>query len=560
MAHLRQVRLLVLGLGFFAAFIAITVRLLTIQIGQHARYLSCALQQHAITVPLEEAPRGLIVDRHLTPLAGKFTQYRVVVIPGLLENRYAAARDIARILGVPASDITRYLNAGGLLPFPVTKEQARKINRASLAGITAAPVALRYDDRPLAVHVVGHLGRIDSSAELARLRASTNKPYHAGDLVGKAGIEKYYEARLKGTAPRQMALAYTDATGKLLAGQKVTLAEAPDKDRQNIVLTLDACIQRVAEEVMDRHKIKGAIVVQEVSSGDILAMASRPAYHPGEIEEYLETSDGAFTNRALTLYFPGSLFKIVVAAAALEEGVVDENDYYFCSGHQDRLVHCWLPEGHGGITFARAFAESCNPVFARIAVRLGADRLVAYARRLGLENQAITGFPHPPDPRQTLNAIKEPYNLVNAAIGHWPVFSTPVQMCTLVATVARGGIYRQPRLVKSITQGGTIVENIPPAPSRRVLSLRTARKLQNLMGLVTTEGQGREAYVPGWGASGKTGTVETAQGERLAWFAGYAPAEHPRLAIAVLVEGGSSGSRSAAPIFSELTERILRSQ
>jgi len=560
LAHLRQVRLLVLGLGFFAAFVPITARLWTIQVDQHARYLSCARQQDAITVPLEEVPRGLILDRHFTPLAGNFTEYRVVVIPGLLQDRYAAARNIGRILRVSASDVTRYLDTPGLLPFPITKKQASEIIRASWPGITAAPVALRYDNQPLAVHVVGHLGRIDSSAELARLRASTDKPYHAGDLVGKAGIEKYYEARLKGTAPRRMALAYTDATGKLLAGQKVTLAKTPDKDRQNVVLTLDAGIQRAAEEIMDRYKIKGAIVVQEVNSGDILAMASRPAYHPRQMEKYLEASDGAFTNRAITLYFPGSLFKIVVAAAALEAGIVAEDELFFCSGHQDRLVHCWLPEGHGAITFARAFAESCNPVFARIAIRLGADCLVTYARRLGLENQAITGLPRPPDPRQSLDAIKEPYNLVNAAIGHWPVFSTPVQLCSLVATVARGGIYRQPRLVKCFTEEGTIVEEVPPAPPRRVLSPRTARKLQHLMALVTAEGQGREAQVPGWGTAGKTGTAETAQGERLAWFAGYAPTEHPRLAITVLVEGGASGSRSAAPVFRELTERILGSQ
>jgi len=557
LAYLRQVRLLVLGLGFFAALMAITLRLAAIQIGQHAKYLAYAVQQDAITVPLEEIPRGFILDKYFTPLTGRFTEYRVVVIPGLIKNRYAVTRGLARILDVPVADVARYLNAPGCLPFPVTEEQKKKITHASWAGVTVAPVFLRYGHRPLAVHVVGHLGRIDNPAELAQLQASTHKPYLAGDLVGKAGIERYYEARLKGPAPRSLAVAYTDAAGKLLPGQRITVVDVPDRERQDVVLTLDASIQRLVEEVIDAYRIKGAIVVQEVATGDILAMASRPAYHPNHVAEYLEASDGAFTNRALTLYFPGSLFKIVVAAAALEEGFVSEDDRFFCAGHADSLVRCWLADGHGCITFGRAFAESCNPVFAQVALRVGADRLIAYARRLGLENQAITGFPYPGDERQNLDLIKEPYNLVNAAIGHWPVLNTPVQMCTLVATIARDGIYRQPRLVKSLTEEGTVVGEVLPAPPRRVLSPHTAKRLRDLMTLVTTEGQGRDAHILGWGTAGKTGTAETANGKRLAWFAGYAPLRHPRLAITVLVEDGESGSRSAAPVFRELAERIL---
>lgn len=560
MGNLRRVRLAALGLGFLCAAVAVGFRLATVQIGQHTKYLAGVLRQDAITVPLEDVPRGLILDRNHIPLTGSHREDRVLVVPALMQNRRAVEEGLARVLGVPPSDIARRLNAPGYLPFRVTREQKRSIERASWPGVTVAPVALRYGARPLAVHVVGHLGMPDSPAEIAGLRASSRKAYGGTDLVGKTGIEKYYETRLKGVAPRIVAAACTDATGRPLKGWGIQVAQVPDRERQDVVLTIDARVQQVVEDVMDQHRVKGAVVVEDVASGDILAMAARPAYHPAQVERYLAAPDGPFTNRAITPYFPGSLFKIVVAAAALEKGVVSENGRFLCRGQRDPLVHCWLPGGHGSITFGEAFAVSCNPVFARIALRLGSDQLIDYARRLGLENQAITGFPHPPDPRPDLDAIKERYNLVNAAIGQWPVLLTPVQVCTMVATVARGGIYRQPRLVQYCMQDGRILKEEPPAAPHQAISTATAKRLQDLMALVTTTGQGRAACVPAWGAAGKTGTAEIGDGQKLAWFAGYVPVEHPRLAITVLVEGGVSGGQTAAPVFREIAARVLGSK
>lgn len=547
---------MLLGLGFLCALAAIVLRLGALQINQHARYTISVLRQDTLSVPLEEVPRGLVLDRHCTLLSGGRAEQRVVVIPALVKDTGAVATGLARILNVPPAALAPYLDTPGYLPFPVSEEQRDRILRAAWSGVTVAPVSFRYGERPLATHVVGHLGKIKSYAELASLRKRSDKPYFADDLVGRSGIEKLYERQLKGSVASRQAVAYVDGTGKPLKGGGITVVGLPDRDRLDVVLTLDARIQSLVEELMDRHRLRGAVVVQDVVTGDLLAIASRPAYHPARVGDYLHNPDGVFTNRALTPYYPGSLFKIVVAAAGLAERVVKENDRFICLGGNAEPIRCWFTPGHGAITFAQAFAESCNPVFARVALEVGADRLTAYARRLGLEDQTILGYPET-NVKVDLAAIGEPYNLVNAAVGQWPVRATPVQICTLVATIARDGVYRHPRLVKGLLRGDTLVHEIPSSPGKQVLEPTVARRLRELLALVTTAGQGRAAWVPGQGAAGKTGTAETGTAAQLAWFAGYTPLEKPRFAITVLVEGGESGSRSAAPLFREIATRLL---
>ncbi|MCL6561331.1 MAG: penicillin-binding protein 2, partial [Firmicutes bacterium] len=222
-------------------------------------------------------------------------------------------------------------------------------------------------------------------------------------------------------------------------------------------------------------------------------------------------------------------------------------------------IRCWKDEGHGDIDFARAFAESCNPAFAGAALKLGAAKLIEYAGRLGLDNQSIIGYPVPRDPRQDLNLIGAPYNLVNSSVGQGPVLVTPVQVTSMLNTLVSGGTYRVPRLVREVRKNnGEVVREFAPDPGKRAISPGTARQLRLLLESVIDEGVGREARVPVFGSAGKTGSAQIGNGSVNAWFAGYAPRSNPRYIVTVLVEEGTSGGESAAPVFREIMEKILR--
>jgi penicillin-binding protein 2 len=299
----------------------------------------------------------------------------------------------------------------------------------------------------------------------------------------------------------------------------------------------------------------------EAGTGDILAMAGRPGYNPARLEQYLGAgSDERLFDHCTALYQPGSVFKVVVAAAALEEGVVTPESRFTCRGDKESLIRCWKDTGHGDIDFSQAFAESCNPSFARVGLSLGAQRLIEYARRFGLDNQSVIGYPVPSDPRQDLKLIGAPYNLVNSSVGQGPVLVSPVQVSSMLNTIITGGIYREPRLVKEVRKyNGTADREFHPDQGKRAISPDTADKMRRLLELVIDEGTGKEAQAQDYTSAGKSGSAQIGNGKGPvnAWFTGYAPRVNPRYIVTVLVEQGVSGGESAAPVFREIMEQIL---
>lgn len=559
---LRQKRLAWVFFIFLLCFLGLIYRFWGIQIRDGYRYSCLALEQGSLCVSLEHIPRGEILDRNMVSLTGAKMEDRIVVFPRVAVNKPDITRGLAEILGVDFSEVEHYFKGGPrFLPYKITPEQSSAIKRKGWTGIMVLPVRFRYGERPLAAHVTGHLGKIASREEFLNLSGRGKKDYRYSDLIGKTGLEKFYEQNLKGARPQRAVRVFTDAGGRLLGGPEFVVEEhLQDKERCDLVLTLDSRVQQVVEEVMDRRVAKGAVVVLEAGTGDILAMASRPGYNPACPGQYLDSGmKGRFFDHCTALYQPGSIFKIVVAAAALEEGIAGPGSRFTCRGEDEDLIRCWLKEGHGDIDFPRAFAESCNPAFARIGLALGAQKLVEYAERLGLANQTVIGYPVPFDPRQKLDLIDAPYNLVNSSIGQGPVLVTPLQVAAMLNAVVSGGVYRGPRLVKEVLKsGGEVVREFTPDQGRRAISSDTARKLCSLLELVVDEGVGGEASVPVFGSAGKTGSAQIENGSINAWFAGYAPRANPRFVVTVLVEEGESGGKTAAPVFREIMERILR--
>ncbi len=562
--HLRQKRLVYLFLIFFSCFLGLVSQLFLIQYRDGELYACLALEQGSRWVSLENTPRGRILDRNLVPLTGERTEERVVLFPAAVGNREEVSSELAGILGVEQDNLSPYFDGEPcLLPYVVTPEQSAAVQNRGWTGVMALPVQFRYGEQQLAAQVIGHLGKISTPEEFTDLSGRNNKVYHYDDLVGKTGLEMYYEDVLKGSLPQRAVRVYTDAAGRLLGGPGFFVEEqTEDYARCDLVLTIDARIQKIVEEIMDHSVARGAVVVMDAGSGDILAMASRPGYHPARPEDYLDAAGGenCFLDHCTALYQPGSVFKVVIAAAALEEGVADFAGQFHCRGAGETLLRCWKPQGHGAITFVQAFAESCNPVFARLGLQLGAQKVIDYAGLFGLDNQSVLGYPAPRDPRQDLKLIAGPYNLVNSSIGQGPVLVTPVQVAAMINTVVSGGFYRQPRLVQRIcNSNGDTVQMLPYDPGQRVISSETAEKLCKLLEMAAEEGTGQEALVPVFGSAGKTGTAQVGDNSLSvnAWFAGYAPRANPRYVAAVLSEGEAGGSAAAAPVFREIMEAIL---
>ncbi|MDD2553173.1 MAG: penicillin-binding transpeptidase domain-containing protein [Desulfotomaculaceae bacterium] len=561
---LRRKRLVLTLVIFFMCFLGLAMRLWRIQITEGEVYSCLALEQGSLSVSLEDTPRGRFLDRNLVPLNEGKTENKVVVFPEVVKDQDRVAKDLAQILGVNETAIKSYLTGGAVyLPYGLTSEQTRLIQQKNWTGIMALPVHFRYGENSLAAQTIGHLGKVSTYAEYFDLVTNTEKFYRYDDLVGKTGLEKVYEEDLKGNRPKRAVRVFKDAKGKLLGGPGFELEEqVSDRGRRDVVLTLDSSIQQVVEDTMDREVGRGAVVVMEAGTGNILAMASRPGFDPAHPEQNIDGgAEGSSFDHCTALYQPGSVFKIVVAAAALEEDPVRLKSPFTCLGENEDLMHCWKAGGHGRINFASAFAESCNPTFARIGLDLGAQQLIEYARRLGLENQNIIGYPAGYDARQDLNLIGEPYNLVNCSIGQGPVLVTPLQVAAMTNTIISGGTYRVPRLVKEIrSNSGSVVQEFYLDAGSQALSPGTAEILRSLMESVVDGGTGTEAAIPVFGSAGKTGSAQVgSSGEHTdAWFTGYAPRKTPRYVVTVLVEGGASGSEFAAPIFREITESILK--
>jgi len=535
-----------------------------IQVVRGEHYARQAMAGETEGVALEDYARGGILDRQGRPLTGSYRANRVVVFPQLLEEPLALIGELYAAAGVDCPEVVKKMIKDGkpvVLPFAVAERQLELIRAAGREGLVVAPYSFRYGPRPLASHVLGHLGRVRDARELAGLNQTVNKPYRLSDWVGRQGLELYYEKELKGIYPASLAGLYTDALGQPLAGLPVVVETGlGDFTRSDLVTTIDADIQEVVERVMDRQIKKGAVVVMERSSGDILAMASRPSYNPGPGAGELTApgDEERFVNQAVSLFQPGSIFKVVVAAAALSEGLAGPGSRFYCRGGSDSPIRCWNEEGHGSITLAEAFAQSCNPVFAGLGRELGPERLIRYARALGLDSQEILGYPAQVDRRQDLGLIAGRYNLVNSSVGQGPVLATPVQITAMINAVANGGAYLPPRLVREVRPARGEPRKISPGQPVAALSPEVARQVSEMMVMVTRQGVGLKAWLARGGSAGKTGSAQLGQGVEAvnAWFSGYAPLDSPAYTITVLVREGLSGGDTAAPVFREIAEKL----
>jgi penicillin-binding protein 2 len=561
---LRNKRYLVIYFCFLGAFVVLLGRLGYIQLINGPIYTRQAVAQRQHTIDYVQYHRGRILDRHLRNLTNVEKQPCAVVFPIMVQDFAKTANYLGEVLCLAPETITAKLGSQGkrlnnvvqkpfILKANLNDREIQEIQNAKLPGVFVLPLISRYRPDTPAVHTLGYVGQI-SKNEYQKMEHEKQE-YNLTDIIGKSGIEKQYENYLRGSNGKEVA-ALIDERGRLLQGKGFTLL--PEDKRitsknHNIVLTIDAHCQRIVEQEMEGYS--GAAVVMDVTNGDILALASSPKFDPYLLGPI--SSNDAYVNKVLKNYPPASVFKIVLAAGALEEGIVCPEDIFNCSGHitipSGRNVSCWKPDGHGQISFAQALAHSCNPVFIETGLKLGGELIMNYALKFGLNDDSIIGYSTVSYNHFDFN-YSVPGDIANVSIGEKGIMLSPVLVAKLYSQVANGGFGITPRLVLKIQDStGHTVKNFFSPASKRIISSKTAQELKLMLQSGVREGTGKSAQVPGIEVAGKTGSSET----HGVWFAGFAPVQQPRWAVVVFLQKGSSGGREAAPIFKKIVSQLI---
>lgn len=539
----RRVSIILVTL--FSVFLLLNIKFIYLQLICHRSYYREAAEQRSVSVKLSDN-RGIIYDRNLIPLVGNNPVKYAVIIPELIKDKTEIERLLRQV--IVSSDKVNELAFEKPFAEEIISSDAKLLKKLQENNVIIVEGFKRYGDNNFARHIIGYTA--------------------AGDDHGRFGIEKAYDEFLFSTQEKSIGIV-TDALNNSISGLGVRYTdERGFKGEFSVKLTLDYHIQQIIENCMDRHKISGAVVALRVDDGDIVGMASRPQFDQGNISRYIMSSNSELVNKAVSSFNVGSIFKVVVAAAALESGYASPSETFYCNGTrkvQDRYFRCTA--SHGLLDLVNAFSVSCNTAFIDLGMKTGKDQILDMAGRFGygcctqlseLNISESSGIL--PDRRYA--SEKE---LANIAIGQGDILATPLQVAGMVSCVANGGTKVNMNLIDSIINSdGKIIRKIKYTKRERILSRYTAARLKLMMERVTESGTGKKANIPELGgAAGKTGTAQTGwiqdnHAKVHGWFAGYFPRIKPQYVLVVFVDNGQSGSDVAAPIFGEIAGEIMK--
>ena len=552
-------------------------------------------ENNRIRKVLQSDYRGKILDTNNNVIVDVRPSFNLYITPEDTRNIEEIYKILVRRLNINEKEFYQIIRTSPaykniLIERDLNREDVAFIeeHKIDLPGVFFKVEPLRnYREGSLAAHVLGYIGEISKT----QLAAANNSDYRQGDYIGQYGLEKIYESSLRGKKGSKEI--EVDASGRELK----ILHQVFPKSGQNLVLTIDVEIQKKTEELLEGKA--GAVVVLDPNSGAILAMASSPSFDPNLFAgKFSQTTWNALIydvlhplqNRAIQgQYPPGSVYKIVTAAAGLGEGMIDEKFTTFCKGRfkfGKRAYRCWKKKGHGKVNLHKALVQSCDVFFYKLGYRVGIDTLARYAYGFGLGQK--TGFELPEEKKglvptttwkiENRNEPWFPGETISASIGQSFNLVTPLQMANLISAVANGGTLWKPFVLKNIiTNDGTVVKKTSPRILKKLPiseeHLNIIRKA--LSGVVVEKrGTGYRARIPGIKVSGKTGTSQVIQmksdeeeekkGEvpyefrDHAWFVAFAPSENPQIAISVIIEHGGHGGSTAAPIAREIIKKYFQ--
>jgi cell division protein FtsI/penicillin-binding protein 2 len=543
-----RVRLLLLGLCTSLAVTAVASRLAYLTIVAKEEYESRGLVQYQQRLKVD-ARRGTIHDRNGRALAESVEVDSLYAVPSAFtpERAQEVAGPIARCLGIPRRRaLTRISGRKDFvwLERKASPEATRCVEALNVGGVHSVEESRRfYPKRRLASQVLGYVGI---------------------DNAGMGGVEYALEQRIKGEPGSRVI--WSDAL-KRRAGTRVEKRPIPG---ESVYLTLDENLQYIAETelsaaVRESRSRSGIAIVMRPHTGEILAMASFPSFNPNRFNDSPESHR---RNRSVTdVYEPGSTFKIIAAAAALEEGVTAEDERIDCGQGGIRIADRYIRDHKpfDVLTFRDVVTHSSNVGMIRIGQRLGKTRLDQYVRAFGFGEP--TGVELPAESRGILRPAERWGPVTSASITFGQEVSvTPLQMVVAANVIATSGYLMRPRLVLAFGgSDGTILPALSPEPVRRVVSETTARRMTDILIEVVEKGTGKTAALPGYRVAGKTGTAQKAipggysKTDFIASFVGFAPAYRPEVTALVILDspdGDHSGSRAAA-VFARIVERSL---
>lgn len=573
-------RVLALSAVASFGFLCLFGQLWYLQVLEGERLLEMS-ERNRVRIRPVTAPRGILFDRHGEALVDNRPAFTLSLVPQELEDPDTVLARLAVLLKIPIQELQESVSRvpadsiravrirRGLTLQDVAKVQERRIE---LPGVVVEAEPQRfYPAGAFASHLLGYVREVNDE-QMRRGR------YRRGDLIGQNGLERLLDEYLRGRDGGERI--EVDALGRPV---RVIEREEPEPGAQ-IVTTIDRRIQEAAERAMAGYA--GAAVVLDPRSGDVLAMASSPAYDLEQFTGNLDREDWLrlvrdpgfpLLNRAIqSQYAPGSVFKVVVAAAGLQEGTLTPVDRVYCNG-EFRLgtwtFRDWKRGGHGHVDLRRSLVHSCNIFYYQAGLRVGPETVARYARAFGFGSP--TGIDVPgeraglvPSPAWKKERSRRPWtagDTVNSAIGQGQLLVTPLQVARMMGAFANGGILWKPRLLQRVVgPNGALLYAEPTRMTGQVdLSPVVWAFLRSTLAEVVTEGTGRGARLPTVRIAGKTGTAQRVARDRVAggndhaWFASFAPVEDPEVVVVVLVERGGKGGQVAAPIAKQIYETIF---
>jgi penicillin-binding protein 2 len=586
-----QRRLVVLRIGLLLVVGLLAVRLWHLQIREGPYYRDLSENNRTRSVLLEPA-RGLIYDRHGVLLANNVPSFSLYVTLEDVKDREGLIQKLADLLGLDPAMIKKKLAGRGSKMLPrkikdrLTLRDATVIesHRLDLPGVMIQVESQRnYPGGMAASHLLGYVGEVSAD----QLEKPEFADLHQGSIVGQYGVEKSFDRHVRGQAGQKSV--EVDALGH----EKRTVVVDQPLAGNDLYLTIDIRLQKVAEGLLGEES--GAIVALDPTSGDILAMASRPGFDPNVLSreltakqwvEIVQDEGRPLNNRATQgQYPPGSTFKVPMAVAALESNTMSPSSSVLCTGGYQfgkRVYHDWKATGHGYVDLHKALVHSCDVYFYTVGQRMGIDTMAEYAKEFGLGRETGVELPSErmgivPSTAWKQKAKNEPWlpgETISAAIGQGYVTVTPLQMASMIGTVANNGVSFRPRLVQAIMDRttGNLQELPAVARGKAHAKPETFRLVKEALADVVTEGTATRAKSSIVTIGGKTGTAQTASlgkekraekdiPKKLrdhAWFVAFAPVDNPKIAVAVLAEHMGHGGSAAAPLAKEVIETYMK--
>lgn len=533
-------RIQILGTVIVLSFLSLLTRLYYLQVYDGNDLKLAGLKQRSTEINLT-SNRGTIYDRNLIPLTNNKIIKNIVLETKLLKQDEDLLEKIKKITLLSPSEFRDILNSNNrIIKIPIREDE-----EISHKDIFIANTEERYSNSNLLSHVIGYINK------------SENK--------GEVGIEKVYDEFLNKSDKKILFVEYDKKRTMILGSEYYVDNTISPLDPSGVMLTIDYDLQKEVEMILDERQVNGGVLVEHIKTGEILASASRPNFNQDNIEEYLDGEGMTLYNKVLQVsYPPGSIFKIVVLLAAIEENPNYLSKEFYCNGYEqikNTTIKCSNIHGHGKIDLKDGFAKSCNSVFIQIGKEIGAEKIIDMAKRLGFGEKINIGLLEENMGRLPIGEELLGPSIGNISIGQGKTEATILQITNMMSIIANNGIKKDISIIKGVTnKDGQMIKPYNTLEDEQILDPALALTARELLEEVLKTGTAKKLDLNDiGGAAGKTGSAEgTLNGEKAVhgWFSGYYPKDNPEYAITVLVEKGDSGSMSAAPIFEEICKKI----